>query len=69
MSSFEFGQRQRVRGVAGVDAVWLRRQGELGAQDPSAHAREAVRPGWTQGCSSHSVWGLGVVNSVRAQSN
>jgi hypothetical protein len=50
LNSFE--QRERVRGVAGVNAVRLRRQGQLGAQDPPAHAREVVHAGWTQGAYS-----------------
>ena len=58
-------QRERVRGVAGVNAVRLRRQGELGAQDPTADAGAAVRAGWTQGTGvsvvqafSIGVWNL-----------
>ena len=35
-------QCQRVRGVAGVDAVRLQRQGQLSAQDPPAHAGAAL---------------------------
>jgi hypothetical protein len=51
-------QRERVRGVAGVNAVRSRPQGQLGAQDPPAHAREAVHAGWTQGayfCTTDSL--------------